>query len=268
VLELRLSTPRPLVHFDVGSSTDGSLCYRSDRGVVGTSHPSVRPDPLVNTGSILLPDGSMGTPLFPPSDSDLVLCADASGAMCYYNTALGDAQWDAPAGSTLVADWLLVRPAEPFPDPPPCLSPKISLNSLRGTGWHPLFRDGDNCVHLYHAETGTVRDAPWIALRTESGIVFFVNLVTGITRWMPPHRWADSWISRPGYDTAVGTISGIGVASPFDGFRLGQQLQPPAIARCRVEGGAPYLHERGTPPWSVDSCDTALTHPAFVVVVP
>ena len=198
-IELRSSAPRPLIHFDVCNSADGLLCYRSDRATVSASHPAERPDPLVKIGFLIMHDGSTAPPLFPPSQSDLVLCADASGAMCYYNTALGDAQWDAPEGSTSEAGWILAELSAPFPDPPPCLPPKLSLNSLRNTGWYPLFRDADNCIQLYHSETGTVRYAPWIALRTDSGIVFFVNLVTMVSRWMPPHRWADLWISRPGY---------------------------------------------------------------------
>ena len=182
--------------------------------------------------------------------------------MCYYDTALGRAQWEAPAGSGSLSRLPLVSPPQPFLEPPPCFPRGLGLNSLRGTGWHALFRDADGCVHLYHAETGAVRSAPWIALRTDAGTVFFINLVTGVSRWMPPHRWMETWVSRPG----AGGASGPGQASPFfDCRRLEQQLRPQPIARCRVEGGAPYFHARGLPPWAADATDTAMTHPALAV---
>ena len=78
---------------------------------------------------------------------------------------------------------------------------------------------------------------------------------------MPPHRWMETWVSRPG----DGGTEGPGQASPFVDCRLGQQLLPLPIARRRVEGGAPYFHSRGLPPWATDSVDSALTHPALVV---
>ena len=55
----------------------------------------------------------------------------------------------------------------------------------------PLFEDVDNKIFLYHTETetGRVRAAPWISLRGEGGCVFFANLVTRKTRWLPPRTW-------------------------------------------------------------------------------
>ena len=47
--------------------------------------------------------------------------------------------------------------------------------------------------------------------------------------------------------------------------RLGQQLWPMPIARRRVEGGAPYFHAGGLPPWAADAIDTAQTHSALAV---
>ena len=49
---------------------------------------------------------------------------------------------------------------------------------------------------LVNTASGAVRDAPWIALRTQSGVVYFANLISRETRWLPPHRWMEGWILR------------------------------------------------------------------------
>ena len=36
----------------------------------------------------------------------------------------------------------------------------MEAQSLRWTGWMPLFEDVDNKIFLYHTETGRVRAAP------------------------------------------------------------------------------------------------------------
>jgi hypothetical protein len=61
----------------------------------------------------------------------------------------------------------------------------------------PLFEDVDNKIFLYRTETGSVRASPWVSLRDEGGCVFFANLVTRETRWLPPMIWMPGWISRP-----------------------------------------------------------------------
>ena len=61
------------------------------------------------------------------------------------------------------------------------------MNSLAGTGWAAIYRDGVHEVFLVHQQTGAVRHAPWIALRTRDGLAYFANLLTRETRWLPPH---------------------------------------------------------------------------------
>ena len=108
----------------------------------------------------------------------------------YLDLDRGLSQWEPPPGSTP----LRARPLselsadEAFGGPPPRFPQGIGLEaqSLRGTGWLPIFEDADNKVLLYHTETGCVRAAPWVSLRTGGGCVFFANLVSQETRWLPP----------------------------------------------------------------------------------
>ena len=53
----------------------------------------------------------------------------------------------------------------------------IGLGSLGRSGWAPLYRDSEQEVLLVHQQTGAVREAPWLALRTTGGNLFFANLV-------------------------------------------------------------------------------------------
>ena len=86
-----------------------------------------------------------------------------------------------------------------------------------------------------------MRAAPWVSLRTGGGCVFFANLVSQETRWLPPRQWMTGWISRP----RLCPKFGVEIDSPFQSCRrLADLLVPRAIARKRVEGGAPYMHER------------------------
>ena len=64
---------------------------------------------------------------------------------------------------------------EAFCGPPPRFPAKLNLEaqSLRWTGWMPLFEDVDNKIFLYHTETESVRAAPSISLRDEGGFVYF-----------------------------------------------------------------------------------------------
>ena len=144
----------------------------------------------------------------------------------------------------------------PFRESPPRLPPGLGFGALRGTSWMPIYEDSAHRILLYHAETGCVRAAPWISLRTSYGCVFFANLITRQTRWLPPHGWMQGWISRPSIDD-----QGRACGTPFEGTRLVRDLLPGPIARLRVEGGAPYLWESGQPTYSADSDDTASTYP-------
>jgi hypothetical protein len=86
--------------------------------------------------------------------------------------------------------------AQPISYPPPVeIAERLGLNSLRGTDWVPLFEDATNDVKLYNTRTGAVRDAPWIVLYTSSGQRLFINLLTRESRWFPPHRWMEGWVS-------------------------------------------------------------------------
>ena len=139
----------------------------------------------------------------------------------------------------------------------PSFPPGLGFASLHGTQWHPVYSDRQGRVCLYHAETGAVREAPWVCLRTSDGRTFFANLVTHETRWFPPHRWMESWISRPFNDE-----HGVLCDSLFEGHRLGQLLLPLVLARQRAECGAPpLLYERGVPQYQADGDDTPDTHP-------
>jgi hypothetical protein len=83
------------------------------------------------------------------------------------------------------------------------------------------------------------------------------------------------WISRPGYETTheatIGSPGGLpgqpgdSERSPFAYHRVGQQMLPIQIARLRVEGCAPYLHERGLPQFRPDKLDTPETHAALLM---
>ena len=73
----------------------------------------------------------------------------------------------------------------------------MEAQSLRWTGWMSLFEDVDNKIFLYHTETGSARAAQWISLRDEGSCVYFANLVTRETRWLPPRTWMPGWVLRP-----------------------------------------------------------------------
>ena len=263
--ELRSSPPRPLVTFDVGLVC-GELLYRSELGTVTSTHPAFSPDPLIPIGHCLRHDGSTTVPLLPPADGTIRLCAESSGSICYYNEADGTAMWDAPKGSTVLRDSPLSSAAcllnladgksVAFEEPPPRLPPGLGFSALRGTGWMSIFEDAEHRILLFHVETGSVRSAPWICLRTAHGRVFFANLVTRQTRWLPPSRWMEDWVSR-----VVASHDGRGYGTPFDDTRFARDLLPPSIAHRRVEGGAPYLWEKGLPSYQPSEGDTELTYP-------
>ena len=239
VLNMRASKPKPLYSFDVGVTQNNSFEYRDEQGTFSSIHPAASPTTsehaLIPIGAALAADGSCATPLLPPSQSTFTLCPDASGAMCYVDCALGLTQWDAPEGSLPLSPQPLVRPPGAWATPPPRYPPGLGFGSLHGTSWHPLYHDAAHSVELYNDKTASVRSAPWISLRTSHGEIYFANLVTHVTRWMPPHRWMADWISHP-QTGPYGLIN-----APFEHHRIGQQMQPLEVGRLCVEGGAAYL---------------------------
>ena len=114
---------------------------------------------------------------------------------------------------------------------PPRLDRALSIDNLADrTPWLVLHDDSDRGMILYHRHTGATRVAPWIALRTSSGRVYFANLVTRATRWLPPSCWHSGWISY---------------TSPFDArahSHYTRVLLPVSLARVQIEGGAPFVH--------------------------
>ena len=124
----------------------------------------------------------------------------------------------------------------------------MGLNSLGGTDWVPIFEDAASLVFMFNRVTGAVREGPWIVLRDPDGLPFFVNLVSRVTRWLPPHRWMEGWISRD--------------SSAWSGHQFyTRSLLPRDIARLRVEGGAPYLDACGRPQYAPDGTDTLRSYP-------
>ena len=263
--ELRSSPPRPLTTYDVGLDR-GMLLYRSELGVVSDAHPTHSSMSLIPSGHMLRADGTTQPPLLPPPDGPVRICPEVSGAICYYDDETGTAVWDAPTGSKAAGQSPIAsvdqlrdgsgRQLGAFTSPPPMYPVGLGLASLRGTSWLPVFEDANHRVLLYHSETGSVREAPWISLRTSRGCVFFANLVTHQTRWMPPRRWMEGWIKRPSVSS-----EGLALNSLLEGTRYARDLLPVSLARQRIEGGAPYLWETGLPAYAPDEYDSALTHP-------
>ena len=257
-LALLRSSPRPILR-DVANDDRGAFVFRDVYGVVSDRHPA-----FAATGGVIpaySPDGSIVPPLSPPPTSTIVLCPEVSGAWCYYDTALGTVEWHAPEGSTSLVPRSF-RDSTPVAEhPPPCIPQQMGLNSLAYTGYFALFSDSDNEVTLLHQQTGVVRDAPWIALRTRDGRIFFANLVTRVTRWLPPHRWWEDFVSRPQAPT-FSRARCPGVAQDPNSLPCDPRRPLPlAIARQRVEAGAPYMHESGAPQFPPDAGETQLTYP-------
>ena len=261
-LELISRPPCPMP-FDVGydAATD-HFTFRDTYGRVSGRHPAAsRAEPQVCIHIYAL-DGTIATPLSPPPDSPIVLCPEASGGLCYYDTSLGDATWFPPNGSSpLVARTLHAASACLPSRLPPQLSPEVQLNGLRFTGWVSFFQDAANTVQLMHIATGAVRDAPWIALRTTGGIVYFANLVTRQTRWLPPHRWMEGFTARRPCSSVF--HEDWHPCAQLDENRAYDPRSPLLGMRGRqcVEGGAPYFHEGGIPQYPPDQYDSPLTYP-------
>ena len=263
------SNPQPMV-FDVGYDADsGMFSFRSSCGRISAKHPSG----ALGTIPAFAIDGTVVSPLQPPSTSTFALRPEASGAWCYVNTANGTVQWHAPVGSEPLTTCCLSTALTDCDLEPPTLHPRSSLGTLKlWSDWLPLYEDASGSVSLLNRQTGSVRVAPWVSLRThDTGRVYFANIVTRETRWFPPTRWMDGWLSRPQVHVIPGADGSSATqlrtsTCPFDKHLTRDRL-PFDIARKMVEGGAPYLHERGMPPYAADDQDTALTHPGHALRV-
>ena len=252
VAKLLKSPPVPL-HYDVGYDAKlETFTFRSAAGVISSSHPSTS---LPCTSAIPAYDANGRTmqPLQPPITSSFVLMPEASGAWCYYDTAHGHVQWFAPPDSTTPTTRTFATPPEPFNSPPPRLPSQLAFETLeKNSQWMPIYEDCEHRVLFYHRLTGSIRIAPWLALRTVDGCVCFANMVTRETRWFPPHLWMEGWISRPSLPLTL---------DEFTGTVYARSRLPVSVARKRVEGGAPYFHDSGRPPYDPDDTDSKLTYP-------
>jgi hypothetical protein len=264
VLKLTAGAPRAM-EYDVGhDATSGMFSFRSLCGLVSCAHPATgSSDAGIPAFSL---EGDIVPPQWPPRESSIVLAPEVNGAWCYVDTASGATTWSAPAGSTSQLPTRVLKPGM-FSQMPPRHDGRLDFNRLDGTPWVPIWEDASDEIGLYNRETGAVRNAPWVSLRTASGCVYFANLTTRDTRWFPPHRWMEDWQTRPGfalngYPPHVGASPTWG--SPFaECPAFARALLPMEIARLRVDGGAPYSDACGLPQYEADKLDTALTYPGL-----
>jgi hypothetical protein len=258
VVQRTSGSPR-VMGFDVSyCSSTGRFTFRSPQGHLTHQHPA---SCAAHAFIPAFVQGHAVAPLVPPPSSSVVLRPEASGAWCYYDVDSGVSTWAPPPGSAPLASMpQLSRLAQPISLPPPVeIAERLGLNSLRGTDWVPLFEDALNDVKLYNTRTGAIRDAPWIVLFTGSGQRLFINLVTSESRWFPPHRWMEGWVSRP----SVRADRHI-VTSPLSESALySRYMLPLEIGRRRVDGGAPCMGASGRPQYPPDRLDDACTYPSL-----
>ena len=248
-LQRLASAPRPMRSYDVSyDRTSDRFSFRSAAGEISHRHPAVQSAENHDVIPALSPTGDIIKPLWPPAESDCVLCPEKSGAWCYYDTALGSSQWHAPTGSRPLSMSTRLLDSTSFQHPPPCLDSRTTYESLARTGWHAHYEDAVNRIKLTNLVTGVTRLAPWISLRTTTGQVYFANLSTRETRWFPPHRWMQGWITRQ---------------SPFDARSHYSRFKLPSLVGYRqVDGGAPYLDAQGLPQYDRLPSDSDLTYPS------
>ena len=111
--------------------------------------------------------------------------------------------------------------------------------------------------------------------------MFFANLVSRETRWLPPRLWLAGWVSRAplladGYELDVSSDAcrGLGMSFPAVAGRQRaneQSVLPVLRGRECVEGGAPFyydFHFHGSPQYMNDGFDTEYTHPSCCVLSP
>ena len=264
VLKLLQREPRAVLRDVVYDAATGEFSFRDVHGHVCSEHPVGAAD---GEALAFARDGSMVEPLAPPPTSSVVLCPEASGGWCYYDTTTGTTAWFPPEGSVALTTRVVPTAAMPSAQPPR-LPPSVGLGALRDTEWLLIRSDADSALYLMHKGTAAVRAAPWASFLTPSGEVYFANLVTRETRWLPPHRWMEGWLHRAefGEGTPVSSASCIdGCIYPTVwGRRFTERdLLPQAMARRLVEGGAPYMldPDAGVPTYPPDDHDTSLTYP-------
>jgi len=206
----------------------------------------------------------------PPAESSLVLSPEARGGWCYHDTALGTTSWFAPEGSTPLVTKVVHRQVLPNTAPPqlPCW---LGLGTLRSTDWMLLRGDADGRLLLMSRTTGAVREAPWVSLLSTTGVVYFANLTTHETRWLPPHRWMEGWCLRARFTAAalshVDAARSVGKPwTPSVVHNQGRRIDdrdvlPQGVARRLVEGGAPYMLDGGEPQYEPDEDDSPATYP-------
>ena len=143
-----------------------------------------------------------------------------------------------------------------------------TLNS--NSNWTALYRDASHEVMLLNTRTGAIRDAPWISLRTSGGCVYFANLITGQTRWLPPAGWMQGWRARiyfplgtPTQDESDNGALSIEWHSERAYDERSGLMFLGTEGRRHVEGGAPYLYEarQGIPQYPPDAFDSPQTYP-------
>ena len=261
--------PRPMPGYDVGyDATSEAFSFRDVCGVVRHEHPAAAsPGPIPAYMTSGPEKGSVIAPVTPPSETMWVLCPERSGAWCYYNTASGESSWSPPESLTpLTLEPRTLLPAKLPTTRPPRLPETLQLGTLQlSTDWLAISRDAENVVLLMHRRTGAIRTGPWVALRTAGLGVYFANLVSRETRWLPPHRWMECWMSRRQWDSRTDDYADGGM--PFARPPLDRPLdvaRQPLIGvayRACVEGGAPYMHEGGHPQYPPDEHDTPCTYP-------
>ena len=255
VLSRLASPPQPMIGYDLGYDEFGSkIVIRTPTGQFITHHPSNPAMPISNIAAYS-PSGDTIPLLIPPTSSRLVACLDDRCCWCYRNIDLGTTLWHLPIqllskSSAVSAASLPKLLSTEFTHLPPKLDPMLSLDSLdRFTSWLPLHRDSDNSITLYNKITGATRVAPWLVLR-DRGTIYFANIISRETRWTPPLRWHDGWLSR---------VSDFNLRSSY--ARL---LLPSSLARVHVEGGAPYLDSSGVPRYTCDASDSLHSYPLYM----
>jgi hypothetical protein len=110
--------------------------------------------------------------------------------------------------------------------------------------WHAIADDETNSVYLVSLTTAAVRSAPWISARTTGGAVFFANLLTKQTQWLPPETWSSGWIEFGTADARGRTSNSL-----VGAHAMLRHALPSCTAGSMVEGGSAYAGmPRRSPP--------------------
>ena len=274
VLQMLKEKPRKLP-YDVGyDDATKQFSFSSVTGEISMAHPKPHPNATAEQPiPAYAKDGSIVEPLQPPKGSPFVLMPEERGGWCYYNSKYGDTQWHAPEGSGPLQTRTLPTGSSGWPPPYLCDSFTPMSQAMRREGrWKPIFRDRKEETLLLNLDTGAVRAAPWVCLRTEYGGIFFANLWTRETRWKPPHLWMEDWIERVSYPVSFSIRNPVELSCPYlaETSPLRRDMLPLMIGRMRVDGGAPYMYEatQGVPRYKPDEWDTPDTHPALIDLTP